>query len=135
MMALMLFASTGFTLQPTALSRSAAQQRMAAPPAMIFDQIFGGGKAKASHILLNDGGRANFIKGQIERGEITFEKAAREFSSCPSSSKGGDLGLFAPGAMVPEFDRYCFNPGTAVGEMGIVRTQFGTHIVKLTKKA
>merc|ERR1711871_1776996 len=105
-----------------------------ATPTMFFDQIFGAGKAKASHILLDDGGRANFIKGQIERGELSFEKAAREFSTCPSSSKGGDLGLFAPGAMVPQFDDYCFSPNTKVGEMGIVRTQFGTHIVKLTKK-
>jgi peptidyl-prolyl cis-trans isomerase C len=103
-------------------------------PTMIFDQLFGGGKAKASHILLNDGGRANFIKGQIEKGEITFAAAAKEFSTCPSSAKGGDLGLFGPGQMVPQFDAYCFDPNTELNEMGIVRTQFGTHIVKLTKK-
>ena len=101
---------------------------------MFFDQIFGGGKAKASDILLDDGGRATFIMQQIQGGEMSFESAAREFSSCPSSSKGGDLGLFGPGAMVPQFDDYCFDPSTKVGDLGLVRTQFGTHIVKLTKK-
>ena len=113
-----------------------ARERTGGPPSLFFDQIFGGGKAKASHILLtgSDGSRAQFIKQQIEGGELSFEGAARQFSTCPSSSKGGDLGLFGPGAMVPQFDAYCFDPATKVGELGIVRTQFGTHIVKLTKK-
>eukprot|EP00316_Scyphosphaera_apsteinii_P003334 CAMPEP_0119316002 /NCGR_PEP_ID=MMETSP1333-20130426/38100_1 /TAXON_ID=418940 /ORGANISM="Scyphosphaera apsteinii, Strain RCC1455" /LENGTH=102 /DNA_ID=CAMNT_0007321533 /DNA_START=135 /DNA_END=443 /DNA_ORIENTATION=- len=101
---------------------------------MFFDQIFGLGKAKASHILLSDRGRANFIKTQIERGDITFTAAAKEFSTCPSASKGGDLGLFGPGQMVAEFNDYCFDPNTQLNELGIVRTQFGTHIIKLTKK-
>jgi len=101
---------------------------------MFFDQIFGGGKAKASHILLDDGGRARFIMGQIEKGDMSFEAAAREYSTCPSSAKGGNLGLFGPGQMVPQFDAYCFDPNTELDSMGIVRTQFGTHIVKLTKR-
>ena len=63
-----------------------------------------------------------------------FEAAAKEYSKCPSGSKGGDLGAFERGAMVAQFDDYCYNPNTKVGEMAIVRTQFGTHIVKLTKK-
>lgn len=132
---LALFAlAVAFNVAQMDMHRAVSVPARSTMPSMFFDQIFGAGKAKASHILLNDGGRANFIKSQIERGEITFEKAAREFSTCPSASKGGDLGLFAPGAMVPQFDDYCFSPSTAVGEMGIVRTQFGTHIVKLTKK-
>ena len=116
------------------LPREGRANLRAVSPRMFFDQIFGGGKAKASHILLDDGGRATFIMQQIQGGEMSFESAAREFSSCPSSSKGGDLGLFGPGAMVPQFDDYCFDPSTKVGDLGLVRTQFGTHIVKLTKK-
>lgn len=92
------------------------------------------GQAAASHILLSDGGRANYIKQQIEDGKISFAAAAKEFSQCPSASKGGELGTFKPGDMVGPFNDYCFDPDTKVNELGIVRTSFGTHIIKLTKK-
>jgi parvulin-like peptidyl-prolyl isomerase len=36
--------------------------------------------------------------------------------------------------MVPAFNDYCFDPDTPLGEMGIVKTSFGAHIIKLTKK-
>ena len=42
--------------------------------------------------------------------------------------------MFGRGAMVGPFDSYCFDPETKVGDLEIVRTNFGTHIVKLTKK-
>lgn len=99
-----------------------------------FSQFLAFGQAAASHILLKDGGKANYIKQQIEDGKMSFTAAAKEFSTCPSASKGGDLGAFARGAMVGPFDEYCYDPDTKVNELGIVRTQFGTHIVKLTKK-
>ena len=133
---LALFGSaSAFSLGMATSARAAvAPARADASPTMIFDQIFGAGKAKASHILVPDNGRANFIKGQIEAGEISFAAAAKEYSTCPSSSKGGDLGLFAPGAMVAQFNDYCFNPNSKVGELAVVRTQFGSHVIKLTKK-
>ena len=93
------------------------------------------GKAGASHILLNDMSRARYVKDESEKGRITFADAAREYSTCPSGSKGGDLGTFSPGDMVGAFNDYCFDPDTIVGELSIVKTKFGTHIVKLTKKA
>ena len=92
------------------------------------------GKAGASHILVSDMNRARYVKGEIEQGRMTFAAAAKEFSTCPSSSKGGDLGTFGEGAMVGPFNDYCFDPDTNVGELGIVRTSFGAHVIKLTKK-
>ena len=134
-LALLLSACDAYQLPATKLA-ARAPVRSAAAPSMFFDQIFGGGKAKASHILLSQGGNgpsAAALKAKIEGGELSFAAAAKEFSSCPSSAKGGDLGLFGPGQMVPAFNDYCFDPSTKVGDLGIVRTNFGTHIVKLTK--
>lgn len=97
---------------------------------------------KAQHILLKGGDEdtraaaAEAILGQINSGEITFEKAAREFSECSSktATPAGSLGLFEPGKMVPEFDAYCFSAANKVGEIGIVETQFGTHLIKLNEQ-
>lgn len=41
----------------------------------------------------------------------------QEFSTCPSAAKGGDLGTFKRGAMVPEFDSTVFNEETPLGSM------------------
>ena len=63
-------------------------------------------------------------------GGSTFASLASEYSSCPSASRGGSLGSFAPGTMVPEFDAVIFNPDTSVGEVvGPVATQ--VRFVKL----
>uniref|UniRef100_A0A7S2N564 Peptidyl-prolyl cis-trans isomerase n=1 Tax=Haptolina brevifila TaxID=156173 RepID=A0A7S2N564_9EUKA len=113
---------------------SLTRRTVQSPARMGLFDFLAVGKAGASHILLSDSGRARFIKDQIDAGKLSFADAAREFSTCPSASKGGDLGTFGRGAMVGPFDSYCFDPDTQVGELGIVRTSFGTHIVKLTKK-
>lgn len=36
--------------------------------------------------------------------------------------------------MVPEFDEYVFNPSSPIGEIGMVETQFGTHLIKITDR-
>ena len=90
--------------------------------------------AKAQHILLKGGdvdtraAAAEAIMGSITSGETTFEKAAREFSECSSKTAvpAGSLGQFEPGKMVPEFDKYVFDPASPIGEIGIVETNFGT---------
>ncbi len=87
----------------------------------------------ASHILVDSEEKANDIKEQIQSGAISFEDAARKFSSCPSNEQGGSLGEFTRGQMVPEFDEACFS--MEVGELrGPVKTQFGYHLIKLTAK-
>ena len=62
-----------------------------------------------------------------------FAKLAKENSSCPSSAKGGDLGAFTHGQMVKEFDEVAFKlPVNTVSDP--VKTQFGYHLVMVTKK-
>ena len=87
----------------------------------------------ASHILVDSEDKANELLAAINAGEITFEDAARENSSCPSSAQGGNLGDFGRGQMVPEFDQACFE--MEEGEIrGPVKTQFGFHLIRLNKK-
>lgn len=58
-----------------------------------------------------------------------FAKLAAQFSSDGSKEKGGDLGTFGYGTMVPEFNEFCFsNP---VGSKKVVKTQFGYHIIEI----
>lgn len=87
-------------------------------------------QAKASHILVDTEDQANEIKTEIEGG-LSFEEAAGKYSKCPSNAKGGDLGFFGQGQMVPEFETAVFS--MEVGEMSApVQTQFGFHLIKKT---
>jgi len=88
------------------------------------------GKIKASHILVNKLGKAQEIYENIQAGE-NFEKLAKEFSECSSKKKGGDLGEFPKGQMVPEFWNACTK--LKIGDISQpVKTQFGYHIIKRT---
>ena len=88
----------------------------------------------ASHILVDSEEKALEILAKIKSGEITFEQAAMENSSCPSGQNGGNLGDFGRGQMVPEFDSAVF--AMEVGEISDtpVKTQFGYHLIKLNSK-
>lgn len=62
-----------------------------------------------------------------------FAELAKANSACPSSAKGGDLGEFTHGQMVKEFDKVAFSqPVNVVSDP--VKTQFGYHLVMVTKK-
>lgn len=62
-----------------------------------------------------------------------FAELAKAHSACPSKDKGGDLGLFTHGQMVPEFDKAAFE--LAVGEISApVKTGFGYHLIMVTDK-
>ncbi len=73
------------------------------------------------------------LREKIVAGETTFEAAATEHSSCPSSAQGGSLGTFGRGQMVPEFEETAFSmkPNDI---SGIVETQFGYHLIKVTDR-
>jgi peptidyl-prolyl cis-trans isomerase C len=88
--------------------------------------------ARARHILVDTEEACTGLKAQIEQG-ADFADLAREHSSCPSGKRGGDLGEFGPGQMVPEFDVVVFNE--EVGKPhGPVKTQFGYHLVEITSR-
>ena len=88
--------------------------------------------ARARHILVSTEEACLNVKKQIEEG-TDFAAAAAEHSTCPSGKKGGDLGEFGPGQMVPEFDRVVFHePLGAVH--GPIKTQFGYHLLEITSR-
>jgi peptidyl-prolyl cis-trans isomerase C len=85
---------------------------------------------RASHILVKDKNQANELLKKIKLG-ANFEAMARQHSTCPSKSQGGDLGWFGPGKMVPAFEEACKKLSN--GSLSdVVSTQFGFHIIKLT---
>ncbi len=99
-------------------------------------------QVQASHILIafdeSDGEAEKAAKREKIDSLLTeikngadFAQLARENSSCPSKTRGGDLGSFGRGQMVKEFEDAAF--GMNVGDVsGIVETQFGYHIIKVT---
>lgn len=88
--------------------------------------------AIASHILIESEDKANEIINEINNGK-SFEDAAKEYSTCPSNEKGGNLGEFGRGQMVAEFEDAVFT--MEEGSISApVKTQFGYHIIKLIEK-
>lgn len=88
-------------------------------------------QVRASHILVNSEAQAQRLKAEIEKGEITFENAAKEYSLCPSGQNGGDLGYFGRNMMVKEFENAAFT--LPLGKVSNpVKTQFGYHLIKVT---
>ena len=98
------------------------------------DKFISPATVNASHILVDSEEKAKEIYEKIEKGEMSFEDAAKEYSSCPSKDNGGSLGDFGKGQMVPEFDAAVF--AMAVGEVTKepVQTQFGYHLIRLNSK-
>lgn len=88
-------------------------------------------QVKASHILVKEEKEAQDIKGELDNG-AAFEELAEKNSQCPSGQKGGDLGFFGKGQMVPEFEAAAFSQ-----EVGVVsepvKTNFGYHLIKVTE--
>lgn len=90
-------------------------------------------EVRASHILVKSRKEAVRIKKEIEKGDITFEDAAMEYSICPSGRNGGDLGYFNRRQMVQQFADTAFDlkEGQISDPVG---TKFGWHIIKTTGK-
>ncbi len=88
---------------------------------------------KASHILIKDKEEANAVYKELKAG-ADFAKMAKEKSEDPGSGKkGGSLGWFGKGQMVPEFEKAAFK-----GRIGKIqkpiKSQFGWHIIKVEDK-
>jgi peptidyl-prolyl cis-trans isomerase C len=75
--------------------------------------------------------KAEDLRKQIVAGTAKFEDLAqKESDDVGSGSRGGDLGEFNRGQMVPEFEKAAFE--AKVGDITpVVRTQFGYHIIKV----
>ncbi len=96
-------------------------------------QFMRGETVQAKHILTDSEEKCNDILDAIVNGEKTFEDAAKEFSTCPSKERDGDLGEFGKGQMVKEFEDAAF--AAEIGHVvGPVKTQFGYHLIKVEKK-
>jgi peptidyl-prolyl cis-trans isomerase C len=100
-------------------------------------------RVRASHILITvnkddtDAVRAQKraeakrILGDLKKG-ADFADEARKYSNCPSKDRGGDLGYFERGSMVPEFETVAF--ALKVGQLSdVVETKFGYHIIKVAE--
>jgi foldase protein PrsA len=72
------------------------------------------------------------IAADIKSGKTTFEKAAEANNTDSTKFKGGSLGTFTRGQMVPEFDKAVFSlPKGQISEP--VRTAFGWHLIRVDK--
>lgn len=102
-------------------------------------------QVRASHILIEvkpDADEATVAEAQkkIEmvlnevKAGMDFAELARKHSGGPTSRRGGDLGYFSKGRMAPEFDQAVFALESIDDVSGIIKTQFGFHVIKLTGK-
>ncbi len=107
--------------------------------AKLVDARMSPDSVKARHILLNpeiEGGlpktlaKADSIKKIIESGKKSFADMAAMYSvDKTSAAKGGELGTFGRGAMIPAFEEPVFNGKK--GEYKIVTTQYGVHLIQI----
>jgi peptidyl-prolyl cis-trans isomerase D len=97
---------------------------------------------KSRHILLRVATEQEFataqakidsIKTVIESKQATFAEMAQQFSTDGSAANGGDLGYAAQGTMVKPFNDMIFY-GAEPGELKVVFTQFGIHLVEVTDR-
>ncbi|MFA5142848.1 MAG: peptidyl-prolyl cis-trans isomerase [Candidatus Omnitrophota bacterium] len=87
---------------------------------------------RASHILVSDEKEAWSLLDELAKG-AKFDELARTHSIDATASRGGDVGFFRSAQLVPDFENACLK--LEVGQTsGIVRTQFGYHIIRLTDK-
>jgi peptidylprolyl isomerase/peptidyl-prolyl cis-trans isomerase D len=63
-----------------------------------------------------------------------FADKAKEKSDGPSASKGGELGFYKQGQLAKEYNDFIFNKESKVGDIKLVETSFGFHIIKIDDK-
>jgi peptidyl-prolyl cis-trans isomerase C len=89
-------------------------------------------EVRASHLLVESQKMAEECRSEILAG-TSFDAVAQKVSKCPSGSRGGDLGYFGRGQMVPQFEKVAFE--LPVGELSDpVQTQFGWHLITVTDR-
>lgn len=95
------------------------------------------------HILVGVGKRtdkeaaalAKKVWNELRTGKTSFEELAAKYSDdAGSKDKGGDVGFFSKGKMVPEFEVAAFSLQKAGELAGPVKTQFGYHIIRFVER-
>jgi len=96
--------------------------------------LYSSTQIRASHILVKDEAQAREIRDQLKADPSKFAEIAKEKSTDKTSgAKGGDLGMFGQGRMVPEFERAAF--ALKPNEISdIVKTQYGYHIILVVER-
>ena len=89
-------------------------------------------EASARHILVETEEKCTELMEEITNGS-DFGDLAKAHSNCPSGQQGGDLGTFAPGTMVPEFDKVVFSAEVGTVQ-GPIKTDFGYHLLEVTSR-
>jgi peptidyl-prolyl cis-trans isomerase C len=89
---------------------------------------------KAAHILVKDEATAKEIRAELEKDPSRFAEIAKEKSTDRTSGgRGGDLGKFAQGRMVPEFEKVAF--ALKPNELSQpVKTQYGWHVIIVSER-
>ncbi|WP_214828143.1 peptidylprolyl isomerase [Exiguobacterium algae] len=91
-------------------------------------------EVRASHILVESEEEAQAIIKQLNDGADFAELAKEKSTDTGSGEKGGDLGYFSTGAMVPEFEDYTFQKDVVGKISDPVQSQFGYHVIKVTDR-
>ncbi|EME27024.1 hypothetical protein Gasu2_52680 [Galdieria sulphuraria] len=86
---------------------------------------------KVRHILLPNEKLLQQCEEQIQKGK-SFAAVAREFSACPSSSRGGDLGWVPRGSLQKDFEAACLS--AKENQLQSVKTTFGFHLFLVEAK-
>ena len=90
-------------------------------------------RLRASHILLRSRKEADEILKKIKKGE-SFEELAKKHSLDPTAVKGGDIGYFRKGQLIPEIEEAAF--ALKKDEISdIIQSTFGFHVIKVTGEA
>ena len=85
-------------------------------------------EVKARHILLKEEKEALDVIKELDGG-ADFAELAKKKSTGPSGPRGGDLGFFGKGQMVPAFEAAAFALDKGAYTKTPVKTQFGYHVV------
>ena len=88
---------------------------------------------RARHILVKTEEEAKAVIADLDAGK-DFVEIAKEKSTDPNKSEGGDLGYFGKGRMVPEFEEAAFALEKGAYSKEPVKTQFGFHVIKVEDK-
>lgn len=90
-------------------------------------------QVSARHILVPNLAMANMIEADLKSGQ-SFATLAKKYSTDPGSKdKGGDLGTFRRGQMVPAFDKYAFS--APIGQISPpIKSPFGYHVIQVESR-